>query len=46
MQLGDIKKHKQQLYQIAAKHGISKLYVFGAGQIVLRVIAARRLIKS
>ena len=30
MQLEDIKKLKQQLYQIAAKHGISKLYVFGS----------------
>jgi predicted nucleotidyltransferase len=30
MQLEDIKKLKQQLYQIAAKHRISKLYVFGS----------------
>jgi predicted nucleotidyltransferase len=30
MQLEEIKKVKQQLYQIAARHGISKVYVFGS----------------
>ena len=30
IQLEDIKKRKQQLYQIAARHGIRKLYVFGS----------------
>ena len=30
MQLEEIKKKKQQLYQIATKHGISKIYVFGS----------------
>jgi len=30
MRLEEIKKRKQQLYQIAAKHGISKVYVFGS----------------
>ena len=30
MQLEDIKKRKQQLYQIAARHGIRKSYVFGS----------------
>jgi predicted nucleotidyltransferase len=30
MQLEEIKKKKGQLYQIAAKHGISKIYVFGS----------------
>ena len=30
MQLEDIKKMKQQLYQIATKHGISNIYVFGS----------------
>jgi predicted nucleotidyltransferase len=30
MQLEEIKKKKQQLYQIAARHGISKIYVFGS----------------
>lgn len=30
MQLEEIKKMKQQLYQIAAKHGISNIYVFGS----------------
>ena len=30
MKLEDIKKLKQQLYQIAAKYGISKVYVFGS----------------
>src|SRR5215208_4140749 len=30
MQLEEIKKKKQQLYQIAAKHGISRIYVFGS----------------
>jgi len=30
MQLEDIKKLKQQLYQIAAKYGIRKVYVFGS----------------
>ena len=29
MQLEEIKKQKQQLYQIAARHGISRIYVFG-----------------
>ena len=30
MRLEDIKKFKKQLYQIATKHGIRKLYVFGS----------------
>jgi uncharacterized protein len=30
MQLEEIKKKKQQLYQIAAKHGITRIYVFGS----------------
>lgn len=30
MQLEEIKNKKQQLYQIAAKHGISRIYVFGS----------------
>ena len=30
MQLEDIKKHKGQLYQIATKYGIRKVYVFGS----------------
>lgn len=30
MQLEEIKKNKQKLYQIAAKHGINKVYVFGS----------------
>jgi len=30
MQLEEIKKMKQQLYQIATKHGISNIYVFGS----------------
>ena len=30
MQLEEIKKKKQQLYQIATKHGISRIYVFGS----------------
>ena len=30
MQIEEIKKVKRQLYQIAAKHGISKVYVFGS----------------
>ena len=30
MQLEEIKKEKQQLYQIAAKYGIRKLYLFGS----------------
>jgi len=30
MRIEEIKKVKQQLYQIAAKHGISKVYVFGS----------------
>ncbi len=30
MQLEEIKKKKQQLYQIAARHGISRIYVFGS----------------
>jgi uncharacterized protein len=30
MQLEDIKNVKQQLYQIAAKCGINKVYVFGS----------------
>jgi predicted nucleotidyltransferase len=30
MQLEEIKKKKQQLYQIAVKHGISRIYVFGS----------------
>ena len=30
MQLEEIKKFKGQLYQIAAKHGIKKVYVFGS----------------
>ena len=30
MRIEEIKGVKQQLYQIAAKHGISKVYVFGS----------------
>jgi len=30
MRLEDIRKRKQRLYQIAAKYGISKVYVFGS----------------
>ena len=30
MQLEEIKEKKQQLYQIAAKYGISRIYVFGS----------------
>jgi predicted nucleotidyltransferase len=30
MQLEEIKRKKQQLYQIAMKHGISRIYVFGS----------------
>ena len=30
MQLEEVKKQKQQLYQIAARHGISRIYVFGS----------------
>ena len=30
MQLEEIKKKKQQLYQIASKHGITRIYVFGS----------------
>lgn len=30
MRIEDIKKLKQQLYHIAAKHGITKVYVFGS----------------
>jgi len=30
MRIEEIKKVRQQLYQIAAKHGISKVYVFGS----------------
>ena len=30
MQLEEIRKKKQQLYQIAARHGISRIYVFGS----------------
>ena len=30
MRIEEIKKVKQQLYQIAARHGISKIYVFGS----------------
>lgn len=30
MQIEEIKRVKQQIYQIAAKHGISKVYVFGS----------------
>jgi predicted nucleotidyltransferase len=30
MKLDEIKKVKQQLYKIAAKHGIRKVYVFGS----------------
>jgi hypothetical protein len=30
MQIEEIKKAKNQLYQIAARHGISKIYVFGS----------------
>ncbi len=30
MQLEEIKKRKQQLYKIAAKYGIRKVYVFGS----------------
>lgn len=30
MQLEEIRRKKQQLYQIAARHGISRIYVFGS----------------
>ena len=30
MWIEEIKKAKQQLYKIAAKHGITKVYVFGS----------------
>jgi predicted nucleotidyltransferase len=30
MQIDEIKRVKQQLYKIAAKHGIRKVYVFGS----------------
>lgn len=30
MQLEEIKEKKGQLYQIAARHGISRIYVFGS----------------
>jgi hypothetical protein len=30
MRIEEIKKAKQQLYKIAAKHGITKVYVFGS----------------
>jgi len=30
MQLEDIKNKKQQLYEIAGKYGISRIYVFGS----------------
>lgn len=30
MKLEEIKKKKQQLYQIAAKYGISRIYFFGS----------------
>jgi predicted nucleotidyltransferase len=30
MQLEEIKKKKHQLYRIAARHGISRIYVFGS----------------
>jgi predicted nucleotidyltransferase len=30
MQIDEIKRTKKQLYQIAAKHGIRKVYVFGS----------------
>jgi len=30
MQIEDLKQAKQKLYQIAAKHGISRVYVFGS----------------
>jgi uncharacterized protein len=30
MQLEEIRKKQQQLYQIAAKHGITRIYVFGS----------------
>jgi uncharacterized protein len=30
MNLQELKKIKEQLYQIAAKHGIRKVYVFGS----------------
>ena len=30
MKIEEIKKVRQQLYEIAAKHGISKVYVFGS----------------
>ncbi len=30
MQLEEVKKRKQQLYQIAARYGISRIYVFGS----------------
>ncbi|MDK1029217.1 MAG: nucleotidyltransferase domain-containing protein [Anaerolineae bacterium] len=30
MNLSELKKVRKQLYQIAAKHGINKIYVFGS----------------
>jgi uncharacterized protein len=30
MRLEEIKQKKQKLYQIAARHGISRIYVFGS----------------
>ena len=30
MRIEEIKKARRQLYQIAARHGISKVYVFGS----------------
>jgi len=30
MQIEEISRAKQQLYRIAAKHGITKIYVFGS----------------
>ena len=30
MQIEEIKKVKQKLYQIAARHGISRIFVFGS----------------
>lgn len=30
MHLEEIRKKRQELYQIAARHGISKIYVFGS----------------
>jgi len=30
MKLAEIKRNKKQIYQIAAKHGISKIFVFGS----------------